>query len=215
MKPQKPAAPAKPSQPHAPRKPKQTRSIQTKEKILDAALELFCEKGYYKTTTNEIAQRAGVSIGSLYSYFKDKDTVFLEILEKYHQKFNNAKSELLADLDLMRSDIRQWLRALIDILIKVHEESRELNRELTVLSFYNPQVAQILDQNIQRTMKSSIGYFLSLQQDLKVKDIEAAAVISFDLISATVDRIVFGKSDIDRSRLIDAVIDMLYKYYME
>ncbi len=215
MKPQKPAAPAKPSQPHAPRKPKQTRSIQTKEKILDAALELFCEKGYYKTTTNEIAQRAGVSIGSLYSYFKDKDTVFLEILEKYHQKFNNAKSELLADLDLMRSDIRQWLRALIDILIKVHEESRELNRELTVLSFYNPQVAQILDQNIQRTMKSSIGYFLSLQQDLKVKDIEAAAVISFDLISATVDRIVFGKSDIDRSRLIDAAIDMLYKYYME
>ncbi len=215
MKPQKPAAPAKPSQPHAPRKPKQTRSIQTKEKILDAALELFCEKGYYKTTTNEIAQRAGVSIGSLYSYFKDKDTVFLEILEKYHQKFNNAKSELLADLDLMRSDIRQWLRALIDILIKVHEESRELNRELTVLSFYNPQVAQILDQNIQRTMKSSIGFFLSLQEGLKVKDIEAAAVISFDLISATVDRIVFGKSDIDRSRLIDAVIDMLYKYYME
>ncbi len=211
----KPAAPKKPKKPQAPRKPQQTRSIQTKEKILDAALALFCEKGYYKTTTNEIAQRAGVSIGSLYSYFKDKDTVFLEILEKYHQKFNDAKSGLLSNTSLMRADIKQWLRALIDILVKVHEESRELNRELTVLSFYNPHVAEILDQNIQRTMKSSIGYFLSLQENLKIKDIEAAAVASFDLISATVDRIVFGKCEIDRSRLIDAVVDMLYKYYME
>lgn len=199
----------------APRKPKQMRSIQTKEKILDAALALFCEKGYYKTTTNEIAQRAGVSIGSLYSYFKDKDTVFLEILDKYHQKFNDAKSDLLSDIELMHTDVRQWLKRLINILIKVHEESRELNRELTVLSFYKPEVAEILDQNIQKTMKSSIGYFLSLQKNLNVSDIEAAAVVSFDLISATVDRIVFGKAAIDSNRLINAAIDMLYKYYME
>ena len=65
------------------RKPRQKRSIETKEKIVSAAYQLFCEKGYYNTTTNEIAQVANVSIGSLYSYFKDKDTIFLEILERF------------------------------------------------------------------------------------------------------------------------------------
>ena len=215
MQTKKPSAPIKPNKPQAPRKPKQLRSIQTKEKILDAALDLFCEKGYFKTTTNEIAQRAGLSIGSLYSYFKDKDTVFREILDKYHEKFDAAKSDLLNDFELMHTDIKQWLRLLINRLIEVHEESRELNRELTVLSFYNEDVAEKIQANRQKTFQSSIGYFPSQQKYFKVKDLEAAAIVSFDLISATVDRIVFGKNEIDRERLIDAVIDILYKYYTE
>lgn len=46
--------------------------VNTKEKILGSALALFCKKGYYQTTTNEIAQRAQGSIGIRYSYFQDK-----------------------------------------------------------------------------------------------------------------------------------------------
>ena len=82
-----------------------------------------------------------------------------------------------------------------------------------LMSFYNPQVRKFSIRTYKE--RKSPPSALSLQDNLKIKDIEAAAVVSFDLISDTVDRNVFGKSDIDRSRLIDAVIDMLYKYYME
>jgi len=197
------------------RKPVQSRSINTKEKILDSALELFCEKGYYKTTTNEIAQRAQVSIGSLYSYFSDKDTIFFEILEKYHEKFSMANSEILNNPELFKTDSKAWLRTLIDNQIKVHEETKELNRELKVLSYYNPQVAEILERNHERTMKSTIGYFIANKDSLKgTSDIEAAATVFFDLISSTVDRIVFGKNELDRERLINMTIDILDKYFV-
>lgn len=198
---------------HSPREPKQSRGQKTKEKIIAAALDAFCQKGYYKTSTNEIAQRAGVSIGSLYAYFSDKDTIFLEILDQYHQKFVAAKETVFGNTELMHSDLRQWIRLLIEHLILVHEETRELNRELMVLSFYNDEVAAILERNKEETMKATIGQFLSVNNDTGLEDPEAAAIVTFDLISATVDRIVFGKNEIDRSRLVDTTIDVLYSWF--
>ncbi len=195
------------------RKPTQSRSINTKEKVISAALEMFCEKGYYATTTNEIAKRAQVSIGSLYSYFKDKDTIFLEILEKYHEKFTLAKDELLENPDFLISDPRTWLKALIENLVKVHEDTKELNRELIVLSYYNPKVAEILKHNRERTLQNTIGYFLKHKGDLKADDAEATAIVVFDLISATVDRLAFENGSIERNRLIDKTVDIVAVYF--
>ncbi|HEX3028584.1 MAG TPA: TetR/AcrR family transcriptional regulator [Clostridia bacterium] len=195
------------------RKPVQKRSLEMKEKILDSALQLFCEKGYYKTTTNEIAQRAQVSIGSLYSYFKDKDTIFYEILERYHEKFDSAKNNVIFNRDFFKSDLKAWLRLLIENLIKVHEESKELNRELNVLSYYNTKVSDILDQQRKNTFETTIGYFMEFKDEFQSVDIEATAIVIFDLLSATIDRIVFGKNEIDRERLIDTSIDIVYKYF--
>ncbi|MBF2595554.1 TetR/AcrR family transcriptional regulator, partial [Listeria welshimeri] len=58
------------------RTPIQKRSLEKKQKIINAGFELFCEKGYYQTSTNEICKRAGVSTGALYSYFTDKKDIF-------------------------------------------------------------------------------------------------------------------------------------------
>ncbi len=208
MKPEKTEKPNK-----SVRKPVQKRSIEMKNKILDSALQLFCEKGYHNTTTNEIAQRAQVSIGSLYSYFKDKDTIFYEILEKYHKKFDSAKNNIIFNRDFFKSDLKAWLRSLIESLIKVHEDSKELNRELNVLSYYNPKVSEILEQQRNKTFETTIGYFMELRDEFQTMDIEATAIVVFDLISATIDRIVFGKNEIDRERLIDTTIDIVYRYF--
>ena len=196
----------------APRIPVQTRGIRTRERILDAALTLFCEKGYFKTTTNEIAQRAQVSIGSLYSYFQDKDTICIEILEGYHQKFVDAKDEVLNKPELIRTDPRRWFRMLMEGLIRVHEETLELNRELTVLSFYNPEIAKLVERNKRRTMEDTTLYFIRYAPGLHVSDSEAAAVVMYDLISSTVDRIAFEDAPVGRERLIETAIDILCAY---
>ena len=207
-----PQRPQKSSKPI--RKPMQSRSIQMKEKILESALELFCDKGYYNTTTNEIAQRAQVSIGSFYSYFKDKDTIFIEILEKYNEKFEMAKSEILNDPNFIRLENKKWLRMLIESLIKVHEETKELNRELTVLSFYNPKIAEIMEKNRKKNLNAIVSYFKMFEIKSAPPDLEAAAIKIFDLFSSTVDRIVFGKNEMDKDRLIEATVDIAYKYFM-
>jgi AcrR family transcriptional regulator len=61
---------------HRPRKtPRQARSLATVEVILDAAALLLVDEGYEQATTNRIAERAGVSIGSLYQYFPNRESV--------------------------------------------------------------------------------------------------------------------------------------------
>lgn len=194
------------------RKPKQLRAINSKEKIVDASYKLFCEKGYYKTNSIEIAKFAGVSIGCFYSYFKDKDAVFLQILDMY----NNNSFEILniqSDIsDIYKKDKKKWLFLIIDNLIKAHEYSKNLNRELIVMYNSNSEIASIIDKHNEKMRRVSMDHFKDYVSDIKVADKEAAGIIAFDLINAIVDEIVFGRNTIDSERLLKAGIDALYKY---
>jgi AcrR family transcriptional regulator len=59
------------------------RSERSRAQIMEAALALFSHQGYRATSTREIAQRAGVSTGSVYHHFKEKETIFRELLDVY------------------------------------------------------------------------------------------------------------------------------------
>ncbi len=61
--------------------PKQKRSIERKKLIKNTALLLFSEKDYANVSTNEIAKTAGVSIGSLYSYYPNKKAIYDELVK--------------------------------------------------------------------------------------------------------------------------------------
>ncbi len=65
------------------RVPQQSRSQNRVNLILDTASGLFCEIGYDATTTNAIAEKAGISIGSLYQYFPDKFQILVDLVERY------------------------------------------------------------------------------------------------------------------------------------
>ena len=65
---------------YSPRKrPRQARAVATVTAILDAAARILTEHGYAAASTNRIAERAGVSIGSLYEYFPGKEAIFAEL----------------------------------------------------------------------------------------------------------------------------------------
>ena len=65
------------------REPIQKRSIETKDRIIEAGFELICTDGYYNTNTSKIAKKAGVSTGIVYQYFKDKKDILMSGLERY------------------------------------------------------------------------------------------------------------------------------------
>ena len=197
------------------RKPKQVRSVKTKEKILDAAYQLFCSKGYYKTTTNEIAKVADVSIGSLYSYFKDKDTILLEILERYNNAFMKINEELSQDIELYRMDPKAWFRMLMEGMIEVHQISKELNQEMNILCYTMPEVAAVMEKQHEKTRQKVLDSFYLYKEIIKVKDIEAAAIVVFNLVGSVVDQIVFCENTIDNERILQAGIDAVYKFLME
>ncbi len=68
------------------RERQQVRSRETFEAILQAAAQVFERRGYAAATTNRIAERAGVSIGSLYQYFPNKAAILVALSERHLQQ---------------------------------------------------------------------------------------------------------------------------------
>ena len=56
--------------------PKSGKAVAKRERIIEKGFELMCERGYYKTSTPEIAKAADVSTGIIYQYFNDKREIF-------------------------------------------------------------------------------------------------------------------------------------------
>jgi AcrR family transcriptional regulator len=101
------------------RMPQQARSQQRVNLILDTAADLFAEVGYEPATTNSIAERAGISIGSLYRYFSDKDAI-LRALAKRHQEQVHGIFDQVFSGDLIYLPLDVLLDRLIDPFVELH-----------------------------------------------------------------------------------------------
>src|ERR1700683_4492827 len=66
--------------------PQQERSTRRLADILDAAAEIFGEVGYEAATVTAIAERSGSSIGALYNYFPDKQSIAFTLVNQYAQE---------------------------------------------------------------------------------------------------------------------------------
>ena len=88
---------------------RQRRKQDRPQELLDAALDLFVEKGYAATRTEEVAQRAGVSKGTLYLYYPSKEDLFKAVVrgnlsrliaegEALAASFEGSSADLLAAL---------------------------------------------------------------------------------------------------------------------
>ncbi len=86
--------------------PKQERSRRTREKLILAAAQLFEERGFEKTTSNDIAAAAGVSIGSFYAYFSDKRQILLLLFEQLIAERLDAVFSNFTEEDLTGGDLR-------------------------------------------------------------------------------------------------------------
>jgi AcrR family transcriptional regulator len=104
-----------------PRKsPSQERSRLTVNRILDAATRIFHEQGYAGATTNDIADEAGVSVGSLYQYFPNKDALLVALTQRHIETTTTGLSELLSKLSAeLGFDV--ILRTVVNFLVAQHD----------------------------------------------------------------------------------------------
>ena len=106
---------------YLPRKlPSQERSQRTVERILDAAARVFHEQGYSAATTNDIADEADVSIGSLYQYFPNKDALLVALTKRHIESTSSELTNILSRLPVV-TEFAEIIRAVVNFLVEQHE----------------------------------------------------------------------------------------------
>ena len=110
-----------------PRKnPRQRRAKETVEAILTAAAQVFEARGYARGTTDRIATRAGVSVGSLYQYFPNKDAILVALAERHVDRGTALVRAMLASTPASAAALEPWLRCLLTALLAQHRAQPRL-----------------------------------------------------------------------------------------
>lgn len=102
------------------KRPTQRRAQETTHCILEAAAAILEENGYRAASTNTIAHRAGVSIGSLYQYFASKDDVFTALLAEHKAEIHRGVADIVAGLAAGQASPAQALEAILHTMILIH-----------------------------------------------------------------------------------------------
>ena len=104
--------------PAAPRK-RQARGERRIAEILTAAGQVFAESGYSATTTNAIAARSGISIGTLYQYFSNKDAIADALAERYAGELDELQG-VLAVPDPAALPLPELITRVLDPMLDYH-----------------------------------------------------------------------------------------------
>ena len=76
------------------RKPKQERAVATVDAVIEAAARILIDDGYARLTTNRVAERAGVSVGTLYQYFRSKEAILEALVQRIADERQSVSREL-------------------------------------------------------------------------------------------------------------------------
>jgi len=161
------------------RKPRQVRAELTRDRILTAAAHVFAEHGYAAGTTNRIAERARISIGSLYQYFPNKDAILAELLVRHIDRGTWTQAD---QLDLSPGSLEATVRALVRDAIDNHRDDPQLLRIMIEEASFSQELLDTIDRH-GRNRVGQVRDLLARHPDVYVQDLGTAA----ELIVTTVE----------------------------
>ena len=161
--------------PLMPRKlPSQERAKKTVDTILEAAAQVFTELGYAACTTNKIAERAGISIGSLYQYFPNKDAIIVSLTEQMFRDGLDIMEGMVEDVDDMQITHRQIPRRFIEGMVATHMKNPKLHK---LLVDHAPDLHSISEKawEFEKEFSNILVKMLGKEPNLRVKNLSLAA----------------------------------------
>ncbi|BCJ93817.1 TetR family transcriptional regulator [Anaerocolumna cellulosilytica] len=123
-----------------------------KEEILDAAQELFIQKGFDGTSTNEILDKVKIARGTLYYHFKSKEDIMDALIERLNQQILTSASKIAGDKSISLEE--KLIRVILSLNIS-GDESKEIIEHM-----HKPQNA-LMHQKMQSKVVSGITPILT------------------------------------------------------
>ncbi len=192
------------------KRPRQTRSKATVDSILEATARVLVASGFDGLTTNAVAEQAGVSIGSLYQYFPNKEALVAAMIE-HHLDTKNAMT--MSELQRVATlPFAQAVRVMIELTIENYRKQPELKR---VLIEQVPRVGRMAKVAALHTgtLQMITALFSARQSELTVRDPDTAAFIVMSSIEAICQKAaLFEPARLRDPALVDEATMMVTRY---
>jgi len=190
----------------------QKRSQATVQALLDATARVLTRVGYDRASTNRIAATAGVSVGSLYQYFPNKEALVAALVARHNREMLALLSDALkevASLDLGTA-IAKLVRAAVD----AHLVDPALHR---VFDEQVPRMGQLakIEALEGETFRLVRRYLEQRRSEIAVRDLDSATSILVTTVEALTHQFVIRRPDApdrERDRFIDEVTRLVVGY---
>ncbi|MEW5683935.1 MAG: TetR/AcrR family transcriptional regulator [Pseudomonadota bacterium] len=182
----------------------QDRSRATVEALVEATARILVRDGFDKASTNRIGHEAGVSVGSLYQYFPNKEALVVAVIERHNRDLMTLVRGALAGAATL--PVEQGVRALVTAAIAAHRLDPKLHR---VLAEQIPRTGAL--ENVEAFSRENFGTFRAYLEDhraeLRALDLDLAAFVCVTSIEALTHTAVLHHAELLTDEAAAALVD--------
>lgn len=192
--------------------PQQERSKMTVDAILTATAHILIEDGYDKASTNRIAELAGVSIGSLYQYFPNKEALIASLAERHAMEMIDMVETKLRDL--FDAPLKTVIQEIVRGCIAAHAVNPSLHRVLTeqVPSVENLKQVKNAEEQIKALLRN---YLEKHDHQHKLQNLDLTIFILGRTVESLTHAAVIDHPEFLNDRQLEQQITDLLLSYLE
>ena len=192
--------------------PSQDRSSATVDAMITATAHILATEGYDRASTNRIAAAAGVSIGSLYQYFPNKDSLIAALVERHATQMLGQFESELASLSGMA--LEDAIPELIRASVQTHGSQARLHRVLT----------RELPRGLTHRLEGATGIGAAMirerlegiRSEIRPKNLDLAVFIIVSAVSAVIHaRVIEPPEKVDDEQLVRELSDLVLRYLIK
>ncbi len=192
------------------KKPRQARSRATVDAILTATARILVREGYGKMTTNRVAEVAGVSVGSLYQYFPNKESLVAALVDRHLERMSRLVATELRGVEAAPLEVA--VETVIATLVAAQQVEPKLYRVIV------EQLPRLAGQDKIKQFDEQIlllmhGYLCSRSDSLSVQNLPLAAfVVLYAIKGTTLAALFHPLKDTTRDQLVRETTQLVLRY---
>lgn len=185
------------------KKASQERSRALVDTLVEATARILVKEGFDQASTNRIAEKAGVSVGSLYQYFPSKEALVAAVMERHRQELLQLARDTLARA--MKLPLEPAVRELVGVAIKAHSVDPKLHR---VLAEQIPRTGGLENRATfnQENYTLFKAYLEAHRTEIRAVDLDLAAFVCVTSIEAITHTAVLHHPDRFSDQAYEALI---------
>ncbi|WP_243451047.1 TetR/AcrR family transcriptional regulator [Sphingosinicella sp. CPCC 101087] len=182
------------------------------EALLEATARILVREGYDRASTNRIAALAGVSVGSLYQYFPNKESLVTALVARHTREMLQLLQDAMEEVATL--DLESALRELIRAMIEAHRIDPVLHR---IFDEQVPRMGQLAEiEAIERETFALVRNYLEARRDeIAVADLDTATFICVTTVETLTHEFVIQRREAgkgEQAAFVEEITRMIFGY---